>query len=309
MAFYNARWYDAQVGVFVRADTLVPSPGDPRTFNRYAYVSGNPLKFSDPSGHAQVCDDGGSSCAGTRTVVTSKVRNYHARSYAWAQASQAATRTGKTSKASKINLSTPQRVQQGKTVVPGGKYHHGLFAWGDLLLDIYVPPTVWFFPNSPGYHPIYRATTTSYVPTGSYRSEYSGGDDWPGVCPAKLQDPVIPGTWRTALQYTAEQMPRADQAFFGFFGSMNNGLESDPPSWDEPRAARGVDALQMLAYGSQGALNSFRYDNRFNLQVNAAGELRVIIMQRQYEAEQWFYVGFGIAKPLTPWHGGELKPR
>ena len=93
LSFYNARWYDAQVGVFISADTLVPNPGDPRTFNRYAYVSGNPLKFIDPSGHAQVCDDGGSSCAGTRSVVTPSVQRYRAWSYAWAEASQAATRT------------------------------------------------------------------------------------------------------------------------------------------------------------------------------------------------------------------------
>jgi hypothetical protein len=32
LAFYNARWYDAQVGVFISADTLVPSPLVPQTF-------------------------------------------------------------------------------------------------------------------------------------------------------------------------------------------------------------------------------------------------------------------------------------
>ena len=90
LSFYNARWYDAQVGVFISADALVPNPGDPRTFNRYAYVSGNPLKFVDPSGHAQVCDDGGSACAGPRKVVTPSVRSYHTWTYGWAQASQAA---------------------------------------------------------------------------------------------------------------------------------------------------------------------------------------------------------------------------
>ena len=52
--YYNARWYDAQVGVFISADTLVPSPMSPQTLNRYAYTSGNPLRFNDPTGHAPV---------------------------------------------------------------------------------------------------------------------------------------------------------------------------------------------------------------------------------------------------------------
>jgi len=205
-------------------------------------------------------------------------------------------------------LPPPPRLTQGETVFPGGKYQAGQLRWGESLIDIYVPPTVWFFPSNPGYHPIDHGETV-YVPAGSYRSEYYGGDDWPGVCPARLQDPVIPGTWQTARQYTTEQMPLVDQVIQGFFGSMNNGPESDPPQWGEPIQARGVDALQMFAYGSQGALNSFRYENRFVLQVSATDELRVIIMQRGFEAKQWFYVGYGIHKPQTPWHGGDLWPR
>jgi len=30
----------------------VPNPGDPQSLNRYAYVQNNPLKYTDPSGHA-----------------------------------------------------------------------------------------------------------------------------------------------------------------------------------------------------------------------------------------------------------------
>jgi len=52
LSFYNARWYDAQLGRFVSADTIVPNPGNPQGLNRYAYVLGNPLKFRDSTGHA-----------------------------------------------------------------------------------------------------------------------------------------------------------------------------------------------------------------------------------------------------------------
>ena len=51
LSYYNARWYDAKLGRFVSADTLVPNPGNPQSFNRYAYVLNNPLKYTDPSGH------------------------------------------------------------------------------------------------------------------------------------------------------------------------------------------------------------------------------------------------------------------
>jgi RHS repeat-associated protein len=48
---YNARYYDPQIGRLVTADTIVSSPGNPQSFNRYAYVANNPLTYVDPSGH------------------------------------------------------------------------------------------------------------------------------------------------------------------------------------------------------------------------------------------------------------------
>jgi RHS repeat-associated protein len=50
--FYNARWYDAALGRFAQADTIVPSPGNPQSLNRYTYGSNNPVLYIDPSGHA-----------------------------------------------------------------------------------------------------------------------------------------------------------------------------------------------------------------------------------------------------------------
>ncbi|MDD5095483.1 MAG: RHS repeat-associated core domain-containing protein [Dehalococcoidia bacterium] len=49
--FYNARYYDAEIGRFISADTIVPNPADPQNFNRYTYCLNNPLKYTDPSGH------------------------------------------------------------------------------------------------------------------------------------------------------------------------------------------------------------------------------------------------------------------
>jgi RHS repeat-associated protein len=48
---YNARFYDATIGRFLSADTIVPEPGDPQSFNRYSYALNAPTKYTDPSGH------------------------------------------------------------------------------------------------------------------------------------------------------------------------------------------------------------------------------------------------------------------
>jgi len=48
---YNARYYDPALGRFIQADTIVPSPANPQSLNRYAYVLNNPLRYTDPMGH------------------------------------------------------------------------------------------------------------------------------------------------------------------------------------------------------------------------------------------------------------------
>ena len=50
LSYYNARWYDAQLGRFVSADTIVPRPMNPQSFNRMAYTLNNPIRFTDPTG-------------------------------------------------------------------------------------------------------------------------------------------------------------------------------------------------------------------------------------------------------------------
>ncbi|MFZ5919072.1 MAG: FtsK/SpoIIIE domain-containing protein [Chloroflexota bacterium] len=48
---YHARFYAPALGRFLSADTIIPNPAAPQSFNRYSYVLGNPLKYTDPSGH------------------------------------------------------------------------------------------------------------------------------------------------------------------------------------------------------------------------------------------------------------------
>jgi RHS repeat-associated protein len=51
LMFYNARYYDTNIGRFTQADTIVPNIYNPQSLNRYAYVVNNPVKYVDPTGH------------------------------------------------------------------------------------------------------------------------------------------------------------------------------------------------------------------------------------------------------------------
>jgi hypothetical protein len=41
---------------FLSADTIVPGYSNPQNLNRYSYVTNNPLRYTDPTGHMQVQD-------------------------------------------------------------------------------------------------------------------------------------------------------------------------------------------------------------------------------------------------------------
>jgi len=50
--YYEARYYNPNVGRFIQADLLISNPFNPQSLNRYSYVLNNPLVYIDPSGHA-----------------------------------------------------------------------------------------------------------------------------------------------------------------------------------------------------------------------------------------------------------------
>jgi RHS repeat-associated protein len=45
LMYYNARYYDPELGRFIQPDTMLDG------LNRYTYCGGNPIMYSDPSGH------------------------------------------------------------------------------------------------------------------------------------------------------------------------------------------------------------------------------------------------------------------
>ena len=49
--YYNARYYDPVIGRFTTADSIIDGEFTTKGYNRYSYVHGNPIKYTDPSGH------------------------------------------------------------------------------------------------------------------------------------------------------------------------------------------------------------------------------------------------------------------
>lgn len=49
--YYKARFYDPAIGSFMSADKIIPNFENPQSYNRYAYVEGNPVEQADTTGH------------------------------------------------------------------------------------------------------------------------------------------------------------------------------------------------------------------------------------------------------------------
>ena len=54
LMYYGARYFNAAIGRFISADTMVPDPMNTQDYGRYTYVRNNPVKYTDPSGHVPV---------------------------------------------------------------------------------------------------------------------------------------------------------------------------------------------------------------------------------------------------------------
>ncbi|WP_176835548.1 MULTISPECIES: RHS repeat protein [unclassified Paenibacillus] len=51
LQYLRARWYDPSVGRFINEDTYEGDISNPLSLNLYTYVSNNPLRYTDPTGH------------------------------------------------------------------------------------------------------------------------------------------------------------------------------------------------------------------------------------------------------------------
>ena len=91
LLYYNARYYDPSLGIFLSPDTLVPDAGRVVDYNRFLYVRGNPLKYNDPSGHLS-CAAGDHAC--WRQEWEYQNRWYNAHGYFWNSSASRWSTTG-----------------------------------------------------------------------------------------------------------------------------------------------------------------------------------------------------------------------
>jgi hypothetical protein len=49
--YYGARWYDPYLNRWIQPDTIIPDTNNSQSYDRYAYVQNNPLKYIDPFGN------------------------------------------------------------------------------------------------------------------------------------------------------------------------------------------------------------------------------------------------------------------
>jgi RHS repeat-associated protein len=76
LQYSGSRFYDPSAGQFVSADTMLPGNGlDPLGLSRYAYVEGNPVDRTDPTGHRFSDGNGGCAFLNPNTGVTTYYTN------------------------------------------------------------------------------------------------------------------------------------------------------------------------------------------------------------------------------------------
>lgn len=54
--YYNARYYDPELGRFIQPDSVISDLANPQSYNRYSYCANDPLTYNDPTGHGVVDD-------------------------------------------------------------------------------------------------------------------------------------------------------------------------------------------------------------------------------------------------------------
>ncbi|HEY3357488.1 MAG TPA: RHS repeat-associated core domain-containing protein [Polyangia bacterium] len=73
LVFFNARYYDPDLGRFIGPDSFVPDASSPQQLDLYAYANNSPINYVDPSGHIPVPAIVAAALAGTAAALSVSV--------------------------------------------------------------------------------------------------------------------------------------------------------------------------------------------------------------------------------------------
>jgi RHS repeat-associated protein len=272
--FYGARWYDSSLGRFIQADTIVPQPGNPQSLNRYAYVLNNPLRYTDPTGHAWREDDSGGS-------------------WRWWESAQAR-----------------QRPFSIHSIQPGGLYGYGEAPLGDRLVSVYLPPTVRSYVTTDGLLPLYEPKydlpmVTAFAPRHQI-ADYWYGEEAPG------RNAVAPHRWKTVTTQRRVEGPNLEGFFAGLGRGLAATPEDLPLAPDATKAEVRANAAA-TGFSVLNGIAGAGWESNFVLQESVRGShYRVIILTRPGYASDFFYATRVNLNPvtLTPidWGPGPFLP-
>ena len=140
LQYLRARFYDAAQAAFPTADTYLGDASDPATLNRYAYCAGNPVTYSDPTGHERFSSQKqrnswlkNNSAKGKTQKLNTKLALKHRKSPLSTGMNNLALSmsklplwSGVAARAARVSSGTPKASQAFRTEMPGLVTHVSL---------------------------------------------------------------------------------------------------------------------------------------------------------------------------------------
>jgi RHS repeat-associated protein len=236
---YKARFYSPYINRFVQPDTLIPGMFNPQNLNRFSYVRNNPIRYTDPSGHA-ICMDDGYCGKPSDTAYKNKIIKNIQKDYG-------ITFSGKWKQKDKLAALTGVIVVAGALSKLSGLSAADTFtgAFGNLTFSLTTgsgnkwsgqrstnPSGVSFVSGNAGLDPRLVAHELAHVFNAMYVNGGHSNSPYSALGGATITDSA--GKWVTGLTYdSAEKVTKWTRGYRGY-QTAPSGLYDDPALYHGP---------------------------------------------------------------------------